>query len=201
VTTKELSKRGRPRGFDLDQALLIAQALFHQRGYDGVGVAELSKAIGVTAPSLYSAFGNKRGLFERVLERYVAQNGGWIPEILAQDDLEDAIAELFARAATNYAENPECPGCLALDGTRNCTDEQACAVSATYHRAMRQMIRDRVAQDAPDQADTLANYVVTILVGLSGSARDGMKHEALRHSGAIAAAGFAQQLRSQAALD
>jgi len=201
VTTKESSKRGRPRGFDLDQALATAQALFHQRGYDGVGVAELSKAIGITAPSLYSAFGSKRGLFERVLERYVAQNGGWIPEILAQDDLAAAIAALFAQAATNYAKNAECPGCLALDGTRNCTDEQACAVSATYHRATWQLIRDRVVQDAPDQADALANYVVTILVGLSGSARDGMGQAALSRSGTIAAAGFAQQLRSQAVLD
>ncbi len=194
MITKKTSGRGRPRGFDIDQALGIAQALFHQRGYDGVGVAELSKAIGVTAPSLYSAFGSKRELFERVLERYVAQNGGWVAEILAQENLAEAIAHLFAQAAANYAANPQRPGCLALDGTRNCSDAQACAVTATYHQATRQIIRDRIALDTPEKADALANYVVMVLVGLSGSARDGMDGQTLKESGEIAAAGFQQQL-------
>ncbi|MEO1446549.1 MAG: helix-turn-helix domain-containing protein, partial [Cyanobacteria bacterium J06635_11] len=84
VTTKKIGKRGRPRGFDLDSAIATALDLFHRRGYDGVGVAELSKSIGITAPSLYSAFGNKRSLFERVLKQYVTTNGGWLPAALAE---------------------------------------------------------------------------------------------------------------------
>ena len=44
-----------------------ALALFHERGYDAVGVAELSQATGVKPPSLYAAFGSKQGLFERAV--------------------------------------------------------------------------------------------------------------------------------------
>ncbi len=195
MVTKKIAGRGRPRGFDIDQALTTAQALFHQRGYDGVGIAELSKAIGITAPSLYSAFGSKRELFERVLERYAAQNGSWLPQALEQEDLAEAITHLFHQAAKLYGADPNRLGCLALDGTRNCTDSKACAVSATYHQAMQQLVRDRIHRQAPEQANILANYVTTILVGLSGSARDGMSAEALKASAAIAADGFTQQLQ------
>lgn len=194
MITKKISGRGRPRGFDIEKALDIAQGLFHERGYDGVGIAELSKAIGITAPSLYSAFGSKRQLFEQVLARYVVGNGGWMPQALEQEDLAEAIATLFQQAAQIYAANPKQLGCLALDGTRNCTDSKACSISASYHQAMHKLLRDRIHRQAPEQADVLANYVAMILVGLSGSARDGISQAALETSAAIAADGFEQQL-------
>ena len=99
MTAKQTPKRGRPRGFDIDAALGVAKRLFHQRGFDGVGVAELSQAIGVTAPSLYSAFGSKCDLFERVLEKYVAEEGSWIVTALEEGEtVALAIELLFERA-------------------------------------------------------------------------------------------------------
>lgn len=174
--------------------------LFHRRGYDGVGVAELSQAIGIAAPSLYSAFGSKRSLFEQVLQHYVQINGSWLPAALAAEDhLEDAITHLFMRAAEIYSANPDCPGCLILDGTRNCGDVEAQALTAGFRQATRQLICDRIAASGPDLPDAeieaLSDYAMTILVGLSGSARDGMTAEALQTTAEIAAAGFVQRLQ------
>src|SRR3954449_12276579 len=76
--------RGRPRSFDLDQAIDTAIKLFHARGYDAVGVAELGEALGIKPPSFYAAFGSKAGLLKCALERY-----------------GDSEANIFARA---YAE-------------------------------------------------------------------------------------------------
>lgn len=204
MVTKKIAKRGRPkrgrpRGFDVDQALAIALALFHERGYDGVGVAELSKSIGITAPSLYSAFGSKRDLFERVLARYVQLNGCWLPAaLMAKDTLAASISNLFTEAAKTYAADPECPGCLVIDGTRNCTDAGARLLTAEFRQATRQIIRDRITAKASDltnaEADTLANYALMVLVGLSGSARDGMTLDDLQSTAEIAAAGFVQKL-------
>ena len=70
AATKISGSRGRPRSFDLDQAIDIAMKLFHARGYDAVGVAELVAALGIKPPSFYAAFGSKAGLLERALERY-----------------------------------------------------------------------------------------------------------------------------------
>ncbi|MEL6383497.1 MAG: TetR/AcrR family transcriptional regulator [Cyanobacteria bacterium J06626_18] len=200
MTTKKASNRGRPRGFDLDAAIAIAMDLFHQRGYDGVGVAELSKTIGITAPSLYAAFGSKRELFEQVLQRYAQQEGCWMPAIfMTEEPLETVIHTLFISAAEVYTRDPEHLGCLIIDGTRNCGDPQAQALTAGFRQASRQAIGDRIQSGATHlktaQVEALANYVITVLVGLSGSARDGMTPAALHTTAEIAAAGFAQQLQ------
>jgi AcrR family transcriptional regulator len=47
--------------------------VFWRDGYDGASVAELAEAMGISKPSLYAAFGDKEGLFLRVLERYGEQ--------------------------------------------------------------------------------------------------------------------------------
>jgi TetR/AcrR family transcriptional regulator, repressor for divergent bdcA len=193
--------RGRPRGFDLDEAIAIATDLFHRRGYDGVGVAELSAQIGVTAPSLYSAFGSKRELFEKSLQYYVQAKGSWLPAaLMAADPLESAMGYLFTQAAEAYSAQPECPGCLVLDGTRNCGDAEAQALTLGYRQATWQLICDRIQAGAPDlstaQTESLADYALMILVGLSGCARDGVSIAVLQATAQIAALGFAQQLHS-----
>ena len=198
MVTKQKNGRGRPRKFDIDKAIAQAMDLFWRHGYDGVGVAELSKTMGITAPSLYSAFGSKRQLFEQVLERYTQTQGGWISDALDQEEaLEQAIANLFLKAAEVYATDPERPGCLVIDGTRNCGDEAAKALTTAVRQATRKLIRDRIATGVPKlasaQVEALADYVVMILVGLSGSARDGASPSTLQASANIAAAVFLQQ--------
>jgi len=48
----------------LDRSL----ALFADYGYDGVGVQQICEAVGVTKPTLYHHFGNKRGLLQTLME-------------------------------------------------------------------------------------------------------------------------------------
>ena len=200
MVTKEKSRRGRPRNFDLDEAISQAMDLFYRNGYDGVGVAELSQTIGITAPSLYAAFGSKRELFRQVLQRYAQTQGSWLPQALAEgDSLEQSIALLFLKAAEVYSADPDRPGCLAIDGTRNCSDAEACELTAQMRQVARVGVRDLISAAATNlaaaEADALADYVAMILVGLSGSARDGVAVETLRASAEIAAEGFVQRLR------
>lgn len=54
---------GRPRSFDKDQALLIAMERFWRDGYEATTIATLTEAMGINAPSLYAAFGDKDRLF------------------------------------------------------------------------------------------------------------------------------------------
>lgn len=201
MTTIKKSKRGRPREFDLDGAIAIALDLFHRKGYDGVGVAELSKSMGITAPSLYSAFGNKRSLFEQVLKRYVQEHGGWLPAALAMEgDLETVMTHFFLRAAEVYTADPNCCGCLVMDATRNCSDDEAKALTAEFQKATRQLISDHIAAGAPDlpkaAISRLSDYVAVMLVGFSGSARDGASTESLKSTAEIAAIGFVQKLQT-----
>ena len=199
MVTKEKNGRGRPRKFDVDKAVSQAMDLFHQNGYDGVGIAELSKTIGITAPSLYAAFGSKRELFRQVLQHYAQTQGSWLPKALAEgDSLERSIALLFSKAAEVYSADPQRPGCLVIDGTRNCGDAEVCELAAQMRRVARETVRDLISTATnleASEAGALADYVAMILVGLSGSARDGVAVETLRASAEIATEGFIQQLR------
>ncbi|MGO4430809.1 TetR/AcrR family transcriptional regulator, partial [Streptomyces sp. MCAF7] len=62
--------KGRPREFDIDDALSAAVAVFWAKGYEGTTMADLSAATGLKAGSIYAAFGSKADLFKRVLDHY-----------------------------------------------------------------------------------------------------------------------------------
>lgn len=199
VVAKKLSKgttsRGRPRAFDADKAVETALALFHDRGYEGVGVAELSAAIGVNPPSLYAAFGSKKGLFERVLERYVATTGDVTAATLAEPGpVAEVVPRVLSRLTEIYGKPGHLRGCLVLDGTRNCADPEVRALTDALRLQARDLLRRRIAEEYPEAAEALADYLVVTLAGLSAAARDGMAPEALRRVAAMAGAGFVAQL-------
>src|ERR1022692_1795595 len=62
--------RGRPRAFDRDAALHRAMELFWRQGYESTSISDLTSAMGITAPSLYAAFGAKERLYLEAVERY-----------------------------------------------------------------------------------------------------------------------------------
>src|SRR4029078_10093685 len=62
--------RGRPRSFDVDAALDRAVEIFWKNGYEGADLTALTQAMGINRPSLYVAYGDKRALFFKAVERY-----------------------------------------------------------------------------------------------------------------------------------
>jgi TetR/AcrR family transcriptional repressor of nem operon len=61
----------RPREFDEVTALEAAIECFWHRGYEATSVRDLADKMRISAPSLYNAYGDKRALFKRALERYL----------------------------------------------------------------------------------------------------------------------------------
>lgn len=50
-----------------------ALELFSAQGYDSVSVGEISKAVGIKAPSLYNHFPSKQAIFDAIVESTAAQ--------------------------------------------------------------------------------------------------------------------------------
>jgi TetR/AcrR family transcriptional repressor for divergent bdcA len=179
VTTKKTPARGRPRRFDPDEAIATAQHLFHAKGYDGVSVADLTKALGINAPSFYAAFGSKAQMYAKVLDRYAVTGAVPLSEILEADrPLADSLAHLLEQAARIYAANPTATGCMVLEGTR-CNDPDARETACGFHVAGQDFIRNRIGQHYPLEADRLVDFVSTTMAGLSASARHGQSLERL----------------------
>jgi AcrR family transcriptional regulator len=68
-------KAGRHRTFDKEIALEQAMEVFWCNGYAGTSLTDLTNAMGINKPSLYSAFGNKEELYKSTLTRYVEKHG------------------------------------------------------------------------------------------------------------------------------
>ena len=62
--------RGRPRKFDQTQVLDDAVDLFWDKGYKATTTRDLERVLGITQSSLYNAFGSKRDLLLRAVDRY-----------------------------------------------------------------------------------------------------------------------------------
>jgi len=62
--------RGRPREFDIDEALAKAILVFRERGYHATSIADLTAAMGLAAGSVYKAFKDKRSIFLAAFDRY-----------------------------------------------------------------------------------------------------------------------------------
>ncbi len=154
--------------------------LFHRKGYDGVGVAEIGEALGIRPPSFYAAFGSKAGLFRRTLALYADSEANVFATAQAEGgDVVTVIGRMFRIAADIYAVPGCAAGCLVLDGTRNSVDPEARAIAGEAKAASRAMIRDFIATEYPDYAGDLAEFATIALAGMSASARDGDDHGVL----------------------
>lgn len=94
---------GRPRGFDEDQVVRAAIALFGHRAYDGVSVDDLVEHLGVHRNSLYKTFGSKRGLYLAALRRALADDVAPLAEAAGAAGSAERAVDLLVRASSGAA--------------------------------------------------------------------------------------------------
>lgn len=181
--------KGRPRQFDVQQALDTALLLFWRHGYEGTSLAALTKAMHINVPSLYAAFGNKETLFKKALDRYLHGPASYLPKALEQASARRAIEKLF-QGAIDMVMNPQHPdGCLLVQGAlasgpsavsirKELSLRRAAAETAVRRRLECALVED----DLPAGVDTgeLARYILTVLWGLSVQAAGGASRAQLR---------------------
>jgi AcrR family transcriptional regulator len=178
--------KGRPRAFDRDEALMRATMVFWKHGYDATSVAQLTEAMGIGAPSMYAAFGDKRALFEEALLYYMKTYGSFMGRLFEEPfeapSVRAALAQLLRDAAAMFTSPDHPRGCMLITAATNCAPESATIAKrlrelrASTVRALEARIAGAIARgELPADADAraLALYVSTVLQGLSAQARDG----------------------------
>jgi AcrR family transcriptional regulator len=125
-STKE---KGRPRAFDLAEALSAAQTVFCAQGYEGASLNALTEAMGINPPSLYSAFGSKEGLFLKVLDHYHQPFADWVSALFAGPLTTcEALTSLIMETAKGHAQATPMKGCLIVNSAiYACRDHPAVA--------------------------------------------------------------------------
>ena len=192
----EAKARGRPRSFDRDAALETAMRLFWQHGYEATSLAQLTAAIGVSAPSLYAAFGDKEALFLQTVARYQAR-GGDQTEALWGDSktAREAVASVLTDSAIRLTDPNYPRGCMVVLSAISCSDEAARVQKelsdcrATWEKQMKERIARGIAEgDVPESVNpgALASFYMAVLQGMSLHAKDGASRERLKEIGEAA---------------
>jgi len=183
------AQRGRPREFDIDQALDRALEVFWRKGYEGASISELTEAMGINRPSLYAAFGNKEELFRKALDRYVKGPAAYTYEALEAPTAR-AVAECILRGAADALTDPHSPhGCLGVRGALSCGDaalsikEEVCARQSEWQAELQARLeRAKLDGDLSGGANCadLALYVATVTRGMAVQAAGGATRKQLR---------------------
>ncbi|MBB3308425.1 AcrR family transcriptional regulator [Rhizobium sp. BK196] len=176
------TRRGGPRTFDRDEAIDIAMRLFWRHGYEGVSLNDLTAAIGVAPPSLYSAFGSKAGLYRETLDRYLGLPRA-LQNIKSTTTLQETVEAMLHKAIDAVTDPAAERGCMISNGMIQCGPDHAELARELAER--RNQMRDMIAETLgrwldPDRAVSLARYLVAVLQGLSIQARDGASRQELR---------------------
>lgn len=179
---------GRPREFEIDEALDQALELFWRKGYEGTSLSDLTDAMGITRPSLYAAFGNKEELFRKALDRYDDTCMAFTRTALKEPTARKVVDKLLHGFADAQTDQVHPPGCMGVNGALACSEEaEPIKQELTGRRVAgeialgRRLEEARAAGDLPADcapAD-LARYVMTVAHGMAIQASSGACREAL----------------------
>lgn len=160
---------------------------FWRHGYESTSISDLTGAMGITPPSLYAAFGDKKRLFLETVELYLSAQP---PEemIATAPTARDAAWRLLQASVEGVTGETTPTGCLLATSALSCSaagsDVQAelASIRQGIEAALRARLDSAVETgELPAGADTdaLAGHLMAMTQGLSTLARDGARREKL----------------------
>ncbi|QSX31008.1 TetR/AcrR family transcriptional regulator [Shewanella cyperi] len=179
---------GRPRAFDMEEALAKALELFWRKGYEGTSLTDLTQAMGISKPSLYCAFGNKEQLFLKATELYENRPDACFYPALAQPTAYEVVRHMLMGSATSLADKNHPNGCLMVQGALACSESGQSVKEALMGRRRKgeEALHQRLLQAQQDgdlpkgtDAGVLARYIGTVLQGMAIQATNGATAEEL----------------------
>jgi TetR/AcrR family transcriptional repressor of nem operon len=179
----------RPREFDEQAVLDAATQRFWMNGYEATSMRDLAEGTGLTSPSLYNAFGDKRALYRLVLDRYVRS-----ALVGCADIFEDegppvrAIERYFNAIIAEALEDGLHKGCFVVNTALEVAPHDADFrdVVTTVFDRIEKYLRDCITAGQLDgtiltkqSASDLARLFLGVLLGLRVLARTNPDRELL----------------------
>jgi AcrR family transcriptional regulator len=184
-----VSKRGRPRAFDRDEAVHAAMKVFWEKGYEGASLDELQSVMGgISPPSFYAAFGSKERLFFEVVDRFNKTIGSRNIEALeGRPTAREGVEAMLREAVDVFCGRDTPPGCPVILGGVHCSPASKAVqdmlrlcrlqVPDVFRNRFERGVAER---DLPDiDLTPLVSFYATFFMGLPMRAHDGATREEL----------------------
>ena len=95
-----------------ERILEVGTRLFRERGFDGIGVADLMREAGLTHGGFYGHFASKEELMAKACERALAKSAARWESLYARDGREALAAMADSYLSTRHRDHPG-GGCIA----------------------------------------------------------------------------------------
>ena len=183
--------RGRPRCFDLEEALDRSLLLFWEKGFQNTSLDEIAEAVGVKKPSLYAAFGDKETLFRKVLQRYSSKLSEPVQVLDRYGNIREAIDAFIELGIAGGCSKGHPRGCLLASAFADSTllpPNLAKEIKALVNQAdqavaqrLKKAVRDGQLPADFDVNGT-AKFLITLMHGVALRLRAGESRAELRRT-------------------
>ncbi|HEY2422917.1 MAG TPA: TetR/AcrR family transcriptional regulator [Chthoniobacterales bacterium] len=183
--------RGRPRCFDLEEALDRSLLLFWEKGFQNTSLDEIAEAVGVKKPSLYAAFGDKEMLFRKVLQRYSSKLSEPVQVLDRHSNIREAIDAFIELGIAGGCSEGHPRGCLLASAFADSTllpPNLAKEIKALVNQAdqavaqrLKKAVRDGQLPADFDVKGT-AKFLITLMHGVALRLRAGESRAELRRT-------------------
>jgi len=174
-------KMARPKEFDEVTALEAAMECFWHRGYQATSVRDLADKMGISAPSLYNAYGDKHTLFVQALEHYLDHSARALIKRLENSlPPKQAVRRFIQEIIERSVNDRERRGCFLINSALEVAPhdrelgaliaDRLAEIEAFFYRSIKTaqaqgaVPRNRVAKD-------LARLLLGVLLGIRVLAR------------------------------
>ncbi|MFI7002301.1 TetR/AcrR family transcriptional regulator [Nocardia sp. NPDC050175] len=166
---------GRTKEFDPDVALRTAMELFWRQGYEATSMQDLVDHLKLGRGSIYGAFGGKRELYLKAVERYVDETrASLLAQLSVPGSALDAVRAMVRWYAESSLADEQRKGCLmtntavelpADEGARRLVTSSLETMETVLTSAL---LRARAEGELSVERDpvVLARFLVTLLQGI-----------------------------------
>jgi TetR/AcrR family transcriptional regulator, transcriptional repressor for nem operon len=177
------------KAFNEERAIDAAVDCFWARGYEATSVRDLAESMGIGGASLYNAYGDKRALFSKSLERYANRSmRERIARLEARHRPKQAITAFLAEIIDRSLKDPDRRGCLLVNSALDVAphDARIGRVVAGYLDEIRAFFRRNLeaahkAGQVPRtlDPDAVSGHLLGVVLGIRVLARTGAKRRLL----------------------
>lgn len=160
-----------------EEVIEKAMNLFWRNGYETTSMQMLEKEMGINKFSIYSSFGNKKGVFLESIKMYQHKLDRLLNKMKASTNGAESIKEYFINFIEFSKDLNSGKGCLVTNTANELgphADENIQEVLINFTGNARQLFSEKLAEDET-KSDQLVNeqadYLIIAMFGFSSATR------------------------------
>ena len=110
-----MAKAGRPRTFSEEQVLESLMHIFWKKGFALTSIADIEALTGLPRMSIYNVIGDKETIFEKAIDRYLANALSIVESRIASGKIDDMINFIEEFSSLDEKVSPSSDGCFIIN--------------------------------------------------------------------------------------